>query len=66
VLSGLDANIEAFDTWIDAEAYSGLPLFHLEAHLRLPAGLDAARVQAALEDISAEIMVDIALSPALV
>jgi glycine cleavage system regulatory protein len=64
VLSGLDVNIETFDTRITAEPHSGAPLFHLEAQLRLPAGLSAAGVQAALEAISAEIMIDISLTPA--
>ncbi|MDB5431862.1 MAG: phosphoserine phosphatase [Caulobacter sp.] len=61
-LSGLGANIETFKTWIGVEPHSGMPLFHMEAHLRLPSGLPAARVQAALEDISGEIMIDISLS----
>jgi glycine cleavage system regulatory protein len=64
VLSGLDANIETFKTWIDAEAHSGIPLFHMEMRLRLAPELQAARIQAALEEISAEIMVDIWLTPA--
>jgi glycine cleavage system regulatory protein len=64
VLSGLDVNIETFDTKISAEPHSGAPLFHMEARLRLPPGLQAAGVQAALEDISTEIMVDISLTPA--
>jgi len=64
VLSGLDVNIEAFETQISAEPHSGAPLFHMEARLRLPAGLKAGSVQAALEAISAEIMVDISLTPA--
>jgi glycine cleavage system regulatory protein len=64
VLSRLRANIEAFQTRIDAEAYSGMPLFHLDAQLRLPPGLRADEVQAALEAISAEVMVDISLAPA--
>jgi len=63
-LSGLRANIETFETWISAEAHSGLPLFHMEARVRLPAGLKAGKVQTALEEISAEIMVDISLDPA--
>jgi glycine cleavage system regulatory protein len=63
-LSALDANIETFETWIAAEPHSGAPLFHMQARLRLPPGLAARRVQAALEDISAEIMVDISLAPA--
>jgi glycine cleavage system regulatory protein len=62
-LSGLGVNIEAFETRISAEPHSGAPLFHMEARLRLPAGLDAGEAQAALEAISGEIMVDIALSP---
>lgn len=64
VLSGLEVNIEAFETHISAEPYSGAPLFNLEARLRLPAALKAEDVQAALEAISAEIMVDISLAPA--
>lgn len=63
VLSGLDVNIEAFDTGIRAEPHSGAPLFHMEARLRLPPGREVAEVQAALEAISGEIMVDIALAP---
>jgi glycine cleavage system regulatory protein len=64
VLSGLDANIETFRTWISAEPHSGVPLFNLAAGVRLPPKLPVSRVQAALEDISAEIMVDISLTPA--
>lgn len=62
VLSGLDANIETFRTWVTAEAYSGSPLFHMEARVRLPPHLPASKVQAALQEISAEIMVDIAVT----
>jgi len=61
-LSPLGANIETFETWLSKESHSGAPLFHMEAHLRLPAGLTAARVQAALEAISGEIMVDVAVT----
>jgi glycine cleavage system regulatory protein len=61
-LSGVDANIETFRTWVTAEPHSGLPLFHMEARVRLPPKLQAAKVQAALQDISAEIMVDISVS----
>jgi glycine cleavage system regulatory protein len=64
ILSGLQANIEAFDTRLSVEPHSGAPLFHMEARLRLPPPLQAEQVQAALEDISAEIMVDISLTPA--
>jgi glycine cleavage system regulatory protein len=64
VLGELGANIETFDTWIDAEPHSGAPLFRMEALLRLPPMLDAAEIQAALEAISAEIMVDISVTAA--
>ncbi|WP_293675754.1 ACT domain-containing protein [uncultured Phenylobacterium sp.] len=64
VLSGLDVNIETFETRISAEPHSGGQLFHMEAQLRLPAGLRADAVQAALEEISGEIMVDIAVTAA--
>jgi glycine cleavage system regulatory protein len=64
VLSRLGANIETFETWVSDEPYSGIALFHMETGLRLPPGLQAADVQAALEAISAEIMVDISLTPA--
>jgi glycine cleavage system regulatory protein len=63
VLSGLEVNIEDFDTWISPEAYSGAPLFNMEARLRLPPGVSSDAVQAALEAISAEIMVDVSLTP---
>ena len=63
VLSKLEVNIEAFDTRVSAEPHSGAPLFHLDARLRLPPHLKADDVQAALEAISAEIMVDISLAP---
>jgi len=61
-LSDLGANIEDFDTRLSVEPHSGAPLFHMDARLRLPPALKAEAVQAALEDISGEIMVDIALT----
>jgi glycine cleavage system regulatory protein len=64
VLSGLDVNIETFETRIGAEPHSGAPLFQMEANLRLPPEAPADAVQAALEAISAEIMVDISVTPA--
>ena len=60
-VSELGANIETFETWLSSEAHSGAPLFHMDAHLRLPVGLEVAKVQAALEAISGEIMVDVAV-----
>ncbi len=62
VVSNLGANIEAFETRLSVEPHSGAPLFHMDARLRLPPTLKADAVQAALEAISAEIMVDVSLS----
>ncbi len=64
VLSSVGANIETFRSWIDAEPHSGAALFHIEARLRLATEGSASRIQGALEAISAEIMVDVALKPA--
>ena len=60
-VSSLGANIETFETWLSKESHSGAALFHMSANLRLPVGLEAAKVQAALEAISGEIMVDVAV-----
>jgi glycine cleavage system regulatory protein len=60
----LGGNIETFETWLSSEAHSGASLFHMAARLRLPEGLTAAEVQTALETISGEIMVDVAVGTA--
>ena len=60
-ISDLGANIETFKTWLSTEAHSGAPLFHMNANLRLQPGLAADKVQGALEAISGEIMVDVAV-----
>jgi glycine cleavage system regulatory protein len=62
ILSDIGANIETFKTWITEGPETGAPLFNVAVRLRLPSGLNAQRVQVALEDISAEIMVDISLT----
>lgn len=62
-LSALGVNIETFDTRLSDEPYTGGRLFHMDAQLRLPPGRRAGEVQAALEAISGEIMVDVSLTP---
>ena len=62
VLAGLGVNIETFETHTTPEPHAGGLLFHMAAQLRLPPGGRARDVQGALEDISAEIMVDVSLS----
>lgn len=63
-LSDLGANIETFQTGVSDEPHSGGRLFRMDARLRLPPSVTGEAVQAALEEISGEIMVDIALTPA--
>jgi glycine cleavage system regulatory protein len=62
ILSRLGVNIEDFESDIGVEPHSGGSLFQMDARLRLPGGLAAAEVQAALEAMSAEVMVDISLT----
>lgn len=62
-LARLGVNIETFKSFLTSEPHSGAQLFHIDARLRLPAGMTSAAVQAELEAISGEIMVDVALSP---
>jgi len=64
ILTDLNVNIETFESQVSAEPHSGAALFHMDARLRLPPGLSADDVQATLESISAEIMVDMSLRPA--
>ena len=60
-LARLGVNIEELETGTEGEAWSGNRLFRAALSLRLPAGIDAAAVQDALEAISGEIMVDYAM-----
>ena len=60
-LADLGVNIEAFETSVEPMAQSGAPLFRAQAELIAPPTLDAREVAAALERLSAEIMVDITL-----
>ncbi|KPF74724.1 amino acid-binding protein [alpha proteobacterium AAP81b] len=57
-LAPLAVNIDALRTSVEPGAWSGAPLFRAEALLRLPESVGEAEVAAALEAISAEIMVD--------
>lgn len=64
VLASLGANIEDFASSTDKSAWSGEPIFRAEARVRVPAEVTFERVQSALEAISAEIMVDLTVTPA--
>lgn len=61
-LAALHVNIERFQSDTEQSAWSGAPLFRAEADLRLPPGISEDDVQAALEAISGEIMVDISVA----
>ena len=58
VLAGLGVNIDSLTTSTEHGAWSGESLFRAEARVTLPPGVDRDEVQAALEGISGEVMVD--------
>ena len=58
VLAALGVNIDSLTTSTEHGAWSGEPLFRAEARVSLPQGVDRDEVQAALEAISGEVMVD--------
>jgi glycine cleavage system regulatory protein len=63
VLTGLGVNIEDFATRTDISAWSAEHLFRATARLTVPAAISPDQVQAALEAISGEIMVDFTIKP---
>lgn len=64
VLAGLGVNIEDFATRTEIGSMSAERLFRANARLTVPDGTSPDDVQAALEAISGEIMVDFTLKPA--
>jgi hypothetical protein len=58
ILSRLDVTIETFDARLSAEPLFGAPLLHIGARICLPPGRQAGEVEAALEELSGEIVVD--------
>lgn len=63
VLAARGVNVETLESWTDVAAMAATTLFHAEADLALPAGVDHAVLQAELEGIADDLMVDIALHP---
>lgn len=61
VLAAIGVNIERLETSLHDGAETGARLFTADADLVLPANTEAGDVRAALEAISAEIMVDITI-----
>ncbi|MGC3964242.1 MAG: ACT domain-containing protein [Rhodocyclaceae bacterium] len=61
VLARHAVNVEALDTYTSSAPMSAETLFHANARLSGGPGIDPAAVKAALEGISTELMVEIAL-----
>lgn len=59
ILARLHVNMEELDTCCEAAPMSSETLFRATATLQLPADLDRDRLQAALEGVSADLMVEL-------
>jgi glycine cleavage system regulatory protein len=60
-LSLLGVNIEAFESRLQSEAFTGAPMFKASARLLCPEGLTAERLRETLERLAGELMVDISV-----
>lgn len=63
VLAALGVNVEELNTECRAAAETGQPLFHAVAQLRLPPDVSEADLRVALENVAADLMVDVKLAP---
>ncbi len=61
VLTTLAVNVEELNTECHRAANTGQALFHADAQLRLPAGVTTDTLREALEQVAADMMVDISL-----
>ena len=59
-LAELDVGIVDLQTWTESAAMAGSPLFRAKAAVRLPDGLSRDEVVDALQDLSSDLMVDVA------
>ena len=59
-LASLGVGIVDLRTWTESAAMAGSPLFRAAAVVRLPDGLSRGELIGALEDLSADLMVDVA------
>ena len=62
VLAALGVNVEELNTECRAAAETGQPLFHARADLRLPPDVSEAALRTALENVAADLMVDVKLA----
>ncbi len=60
-LGNLGVNIEEFSSGLESAPFSGLEMFRATARLRIPGGLALGELRKALEQLAAEIMVDLAV-----
>lgn len=61
VLATQGVNVEELNTEVTRAATTGQSLFQAEAQLRLPAGLSTETLRNALEEVAADLMVDLSL-----
>jgi glycine cleavage system regulatory protein len=62
VLAALGVNVEELNTHCRAAAETGQPLFHATADLRLPPDVSEDDLRIALENVAADLMVDVKLA----
>lgn len=62
-LSALQVSIDRMKTHIASGAMSGEQMFHLQAQLTVPQTLEPGQLQAALESLANELMVDLSTVP---
>jgi glycine cleavage system regulatory protein len=62
-LASLGVNIEELTTRVETGSFSGEAMFHAKARLRVPEEVDTDRLQAILEPLANELMVDVSLEP---
>ena len=62
-LARAGANVEELTTSCESAAMSGEPLFKAAIKISLPDGCDAATIRRELEEIAANLLVDISLEP---
>ena len=61
VIAAKGVNVEDLHTGCESAPMSGEPLFRVTAHLGLPSGVTMEDLQAGLEEIASDLMVDVTL-----
>ena len=62
LLAGHGVSIDDLQTWTSIAPMAGHRLFHAAATLRLPEGLESGALQADLEELAVDLMVDLELA----